>query len=260
MSVAAGSGVTFTAADALTDPAAAPDLFGAYQSSPLPFATDPADPDLTATFPNIDFVAGDVSMTAPGSVTLNPGDILGLIHVTFSAAAGLVPGAVVPVALGETSLSDGNGDPVAFSAVGGTITMTTVPERSSLAVCGLGSDAGPSTEERTVEVGPLTPPARGDGPPDRPRGRGRHQAGPASNEPPPSVHHRMRMTGVVSLIPCEFRRCRRMLSTTVRPFLSPTDSSGSSVGRLLPPQLVACFGPRCRRSLVTCPRVTSLDG
>ena len=141
VSVAAGSGVTFTAADTLTDPATAPYLFGTYQSSPLPFATDPADPGMAATFPATDFAAGDAAMTAPGFVTLAPGDVLGLIHVTFSVAAGVVPGARwCPVTLlsgGETSLSDDNGDSVAFSALGGTIAVTPVPEPSSLALCGL---------------------------------------------------------------------------------------------------------------------------
>jgi hypothetical protein len=59
--------VTFTEADTLTDPATGPYLFGTYQSSSLPFATDPADPGMAATFPNIDFVADDAFLTAPNS-------------------------------------------------------------------------------------------------------------------------------------------------------------------------------------------------
>jgi hypothetical protein len=75
-------------------------------------------------------------------VTLHPGDVLGLVHVTFSVAAGVVPGTVVFVTFfagGETSLSDSSGDPVAFSTVDGTIAVTSVPEPSSLALFGLGS-------------------------------------------------------------------------------------------------------------------------
>jgi hypothetical protein len=142
VSVAAASGVTFTAADTLTDPATHPYIFGTYQSSPFPFATDPANPGAAATFPNLEFVAGDASMAAPGFVTLNPGDILGLVHVTFSVAANAPLGGGAPVSLvagGNTSLSDVNGDPVAFSTLDGTITFTSVPEPSSLALCGLGS-------------------------------------------------------------------------------------------------------------------------
>jgi hypothetical protein len=75
-------------------------------------------------------------------VTLNPCDILGLVHVSFSVAADVSAGEVAPVALAaarETSLSDINGDPVAFSTLGGTITFTFAPEPSSLALCGMGS-------------------------------------------------------------------------------------------------------------------------
>jgi hypothetical protein len=141
VSVPAASGVTFIAADTLTNPATHPYIFGTYQSSPFPFATDPANPGMAATFPNFEFVAGDALLTAPGFVTLNPGDILGLVHVSFAVAANAPVGGVAPVSLvvgGNTSLSDSNGGAVPFSTLGGTIAFTSVPEPSSLALCGLG--------------------------------------------------------------------------------------------------------------------------
>jgi hypothetical protein len=139
--IMAGPGVSFTAADTLTSPATGPYIFGTYQSSPFPFATDPADPGMPATFPNSDFVAGDAYMSAPGFVTLNPGDVVGLAHVTFSVAASVTPGtvAVALVAGGNTSLSDGNGDPISSTAGNGTITVAAVPEPSAVVLVALGS-------------------------------------------------------------------------------------------------------------------------
>jgi hypothetical protein len=142
VSVPAGAGVMFTAADTLTNASTHPYIFGTYQSSPFPFATDPSNPGMAATFPNLEFVAGDAMQTAPGFVTLNPGDTLGLVHVSFSVAANVPIGGAAPVTLvggGNTSLSDVNGNPVAFSTLDGTITFTSVPEPSSLALGGLGS-------------------------------------------------------------------------------------------------------------------------
>ena len=87
-------------------------------------------------------MVGDAFMAAPGFVALHPGGILGMVHVSFTVAAGEAPGTAVPIIVltgGETSLSDNDGDPVAFSTLGGTITVASVPDPSSLALCGLGS-------------------------------------------------------------------------------------------------------------------------
>jgi hypothetical protein len=129
-------------ADTLPDPTTHPYIFGTYQSSPFPFATDPANPGMPATFPNNDFVAGDASMTGPGFVTVNAGDTLGLAHVSFAVAAGVPVGSTVSVTFvtgGNTSLSDDTGNPVAFSTGDGTITVApAVPEPPSLVLAGLG--------------------------------------------------------------------------------------------------------------------------
>lgn len=137
-SIPGGKGIAFTSASTAT---AQPYIFGTYQSAPSPFATDPTNPSQPATFPNLMFVASDTYFSAPGYVTITPGETVGLAHVTYSVSAGTAPGTTVPVTLvagGNTSLSDVNGNAIPFTAVGGSIAVTTVPEPSSLALCGLG--------------------------------------------------------------------------------------------------------------------------
>ena len=80
-------------------------------------------------------------MTAPGFVTLNPGDLFGLAHVTYSVDSGAPAGpVVVSLVPAGTSLSDNNGGPVSFTTSNGTITISTtsVPEPSSIVLVGLG--------------------------------------------------------------------------------------------------------------------------
>ena len=136
LSIPAGTGITFTGADTNTTSAAY--IFGTYQSAPAPFAS----PDFPATtFPASTLNASDVDFSAP-SVTLNPGDVVGLADVHFTVAPGTTPGTVVPVSFEGpgTSLSDANGDavPVTFPAFF-TITVTAVPEPSAVLLFGLGS-------------------------------------------------------------------------------------------------------------------------
>jgi hypothetical protein len=84
----------------------------------------------------------DVAATA-GQV-VNPGETWGLAHVTYLVDAAAPPGTVVnatlqptPVFLpsGGTSLSDPNGNAIAFNMVNGTITV--VPEPASLGMLGI---------------------------------------------------------------------------------------------------------------------------
>ncbi len=128
LAVGAGSGLTFTAADTNT---LEPYIFGTYQSAPFPFAPNP--------FPNMDFVAGDTDMTAPGFVTLNPGDVLGLAHVSFAVAAGTPPGGIDVMLVGaNTGLNDVTGAPVPAGTADGTVTVAAVPEPSALALGSVG--------------------------------------------------------------------------------------------------------------------------
>ncbi len=130
LSLPVGSAVSF--ADVTTDTLAAPYLFGTLQSPPFTFDS----------FPTQDFSASDFTLAAPGFITLNPGDIFGLAHVTYSidpgAPAGPITVSLVPAG---TSLSDNEGNPVSFTMSEGTITIaaSTVPEPSSLVLAGVGA-------------------------------------------------------------------------------------------------------------------------
>lgn len=128
LSVPSVSGVMFTDVTTSTSDAY---LFGTLQAPPFSFDT----------FPNQDFSASDFDLTAPGSVTVNPGDVFGLAHVTYSVDP-KAPGGPVIVSLvpAGTSLSDDIGDPIAITTLDGTIRIPpAVPEPPSLVLTGLGS-------------------------------------------------------------------------------------------------------------------------
>jgi PEP-CTERM motif len=130
LSVPAASDVLFTSVDALTG--IPPYIFGSLQS--VPFSFD--------TFPTNHFVASDALLTAPGFVTLNPGDVFGLAHVNYSVAPTAVAGSSVTVSLDNilagTSLSDVAGAPIPFTTQNGTIRIAGVPEPSTLVLGALG--------------------------------------------------------------------------------------------------------------------------
>lgn len=133
LSVLGVSGVQFTGVNGSTT--AAPYLFGTVQFPPLSFDT----------FPNTTFTASDSDATPPFFVTLTAGQTFGLEHVTYSVAAGTSPGPVpVSIVTGGTMLFD-NATPIPntipYTPVNGTITVTAVPEPSSLVLCGLGAVA-----------------------------------------------------------------------------------------------------------------------
>ncbi len=95
-------------------------------------------------------VASSTEITAndlanSGGTTLTPGDIFGLAHISFAVAAGTPDGMVLVSLIGypdATSLSDADGNPLAFTIVNGQINV--IPEPSSLvllltaAVAGVG--------------------------------------------------------------------------------------------------------------------------
>jgi hypothetical protein len=127
LSVSAGSGITFTSADTNTS---APYIFGTLQAPPLVFDS----------FPNHSFTASDSSQSPPFVVTLNPGDTVGLEHVSYFVAPGTRGGAItVSIVSGaNTGVFDVDGDPITTPPVtftDGTITVTgstaPVPEPSS---------------------------------------------------------------------------------------------------------------------------------
>jgi hypothetical protein len=132
LSVAAGSGVTFTGAS--VDTTTAPYLFTTLQEPPLTFDS----------FPTNDFTASDSDMTSPGFVTLSgpPTTTFGVENVTFAVAPGTPAGPVaVSIVIGNnTQILDLTGDILPTTAVNGTITIgaSAVPEPSSL-IMGLSS-------------------------------------------------------------------------------------------------------------------------
>ncbi len=130
VSVPAGSGVMFTNATTST---ALEYIFGSLQSPPFTFNS----------FPNTDTTVSDTDFTAPGFVTLTTGNMVGLGHFAYSVAPG-TPTGPVTVTLGSagSSLSDGNGNPISFTAMNGTIAVAPVPEPGTLLFCGLAGIAG----------------------------------------------------------------------------------------------------------------------
>jgi PEP-CTERM motif len=125
LSVAAGSGVTFTGAS--VDTTTAPYVFTVLQEPPFTFAT----------FPTTDFTVSDSSMTSPGYVTLMgpPTVTVGIEHVTFAVGSGTPDGAAaISVVAGDnTQILDVNADFLSFATTDGTITVSSiaVPEPSS---------------------------------------------------------------------------------------------------------------------------------
>jgi hypothetical protein len=118
LSVAAGSGVTFTAADVST--VNNPYIFGADTSAP-PLSFDP--------FPNTDFTASDVYTIPGGGVVLGAGQTVGLGRVTFDvapSASGDIQVTIVPNF--ADSVLDQNGNPIdlSYQFVNGSIDVPAV--------------------------------------------------------------------------------------------------------------------------------------
>ena len=86
----------------------------------------------SSNFPTTDFAAADVEWSLP-SITVMPGATFGLALVTYSITPG-PPGGTVPIIFeSTTSVTDADGNPIAFTSQNGAIqTMLTVPEPSSL--------------------------------------------------------------------------------------------------------------------------------
>jgi hypothetical protein len=132
LSVLAASGINFTGVN--TNTLAAPYIFGTLQTPPFSFSA----------FPTTDFTASDLDATPPGFRNLNPGDVVGLAHVSFSVnpATPLGP-VIVTIVPANTLVADVTGAPIPFTPVNGTITIvpTTVstPEPSSLALAAIGA-------------------------------------------------------------------------------------------------------------------------
>ena len=82
------------------------------------------------TFPNTQFTASDSEFAAPGFRTVNPGDVFGLAHVSYSVSATTANGIdSLTITPGPTtSLSDENGNSLPFTIANGSISVGAVPE------------------------------------------------------------------------------------------------------------------------------------
>jgi hypothetical protein len=91
----------------------------------------------------IEVTGNDLALPPANGVTLTPGEMLGLAHVSYQVAANAAPG-VVPVPLvhlgSGTTLADENGVSIDFGTMNGTITIAgaAVPEPGSLVMLALG--------------------------------------------------------------------------------------------------------------------------
>lgn len=93
-------------------------------------------PDLAASSPGQTFDAADVAATPSSYTTLAAGETLGLGEVFFDLAPG-ASSATVSFNLGNSSLSDGNGNPISIdSADSGLINVTPEPASLVLALTG----------------------------------------------------------------------------------------------------------------------------
>lgn len=129
LSVDAGSGVTFTDVTDQTSPAA-PYIFGSQQWPPF---TPPGQ------LPGTAFTGSDYSLIAPDYYqTIGAGETFGLLHVTYTVAAGVAAGAITVeiVNSGTTGLFDEENKEVGSQWNNGTITITgappVVPEPASI--------------------------------------------------------------------------------------------------------------------------------
>jgi hypothetical protein len=83
------------------------------------------------SFPNTQFTASDSEFSAPGFRTVNPGDVFGLAHVSYSVSSTTTNGTDSILIAGgpTTSLSDENGNSLPFAVTNGLIAVgTAIPE------------------------------------------------------------------------------------------------------------------------------------
>ena len=94
-----------------------------------------SDPlDLGITFPNAGFTVGDADGGSPYSQTVNPGEAYGLANVSYTVSSIFSGSDTITIAglNGGTSLSDIDGTAIPFTAMNGSITMSAIPEPSTL--------------------------------------------------------------------------------------------------------------------------------
>ncbi len=126
------SSVSFTNVSIAT---ATPYIYGALS------ATTAGSTFTFSTFPGTQFETFDFLLST-GAQTINTGDTFGLVNVQYSVAANATPGSSGTLAFGpDTSLADATGLPVAFTPLGGSITIASIPEPSAMILLAIGCAA-----------------------------------------------------------------------------------------------------------------------
>jgi hypothetical protein len=118
-SIVGSNGVSFT--NATINTSSAPYIF--VDSSTL---SPPGTPLSLSTFPNTSFTTSDAEFASPGFRLVNPGDVFGLMNVSYTVSA-TAPSGSFPLAVdtsGKTSFSDELGNSIPFSVQGGSFWVT----------------------------------------------------------------------------------------------------------------------------------------
>jgi len=95
-----------------------------------------------STFPGTSLETFDFDLSSLGYREIDPGQMFGLVHVTYSVAANAAPGTGSLTFGPDTSLSDQFGNNITdFTAPAGSFTVSSVPEPSSLIILVVGGVA-----------------------------------------------------------------------------------------------------------------------
>jgi hypothetical protein len=86
------------------------------------------------TFPNTGFIVADSDGGSPFFQAVNPGDTFGLANVSYTVSATFSGTDTILIESPNvgTSLSDINGNPIAFTSMNGSISTSSIPEPSTL--------------------------------------------------------------------------------------------------------------------------------
>ena len=103
-----------------------------------------SDPlDFGISFPNTGFAVSDSDGASPFFQTVNPGEVFGLASVSYTVSPTFSGTDVLTLASLNvgTSLSDINGNLIPFTAMNGSITISSIPEPSAVVLLTIGCAA-----------------------------------------------------------------------------------------------------------------------
>jgi hypothetical protein len=112
----------------------------AVSATTLP-GSDPLD--FGISFPNTGFAVSDSDGASPFFQTVNPGEVFGLASVSYTVSPTFSGTDVLTLASLNvgTSLSDINGNLIPFTAMNGSITISSIPEPSAVVLLTIGCAA-----------------------------------------------------------------------------------------------------------------------